>query len=48
MDPFGFFGKWQAIQGTGRFSKDIIKDFIAIINEKLGHKLKPVNSNVKG
>jgi hypothetical protein len=42
MDPFGFFGKWQAIQGTGRFSKDIIKDFIAIINEKLGHQLELV------
>ncbi len=42
MDPFGFFGKWQAIQGTGRVSKEIIKDFIAIINEKLGHQLKPV------
>jgi hypothetical protein len=40
MDPFGFFGKWQAIQGTGRYSKDIIKDFIAIINERLDHQLK--------
>jgi hypothetical protein len=42
MDPFGFFGKWQAIQGTGRYPKDIIKDFIAIINEKLGHQLELV------
>lgn len=39
MDPFGFFGKWQAIQGTGRYPKDIIKDFIDIINKKLGHQL---------
>ncbi|MCK5493974.1 MAG: TIR domain-containing protein [Candidatus Omnitrophica bacterium] len=37
MDPFGFFGKWQAIQGTGRLPKDIVKDFIAIIKEKRGH-----------
>jgi len=42
MDPFGFFGKWQAIEGTGRVPKDIIKDFITIINEKLDHQLKPV------
>lgn len=40
MDPFGFFGKWQAIQGTGRYPKDIVKDFIVIVNEKLGHRLK--------
>ena len=24
MDPFGFFGKWQAIQGSGRYAKDIV------------------------
>jgi len=40
MDPFGFFGKWQAIQGTGRYPNDIIKDFIAVINEKLRYQLK--------
>lgn len=40
MDPFGFFGKLQAIPGTGRYPKDIIKDFISIINEKSGNQLK--------
>lgn len=40
MDPFGFFGKWQAIPGNGRYSKDIIEDFISIANEKLGSQLK--------
>ncbi len=40
MDPFGFFGKRQAIPGNGRYPKDIINDFILIANEKLGTHLK--------
>lgn len=40
MDPFGFFGKWQAIQGTRRYPKDIIQNFIGVINQKLNRQLK--------
>ncbi len=40
MDPFGFFGKWQAIQGSDRYPKQIIEDFVSIVTEKHGLKVK--------
>ncbi len=33
MDPFGFFGKKQAISGNGKMAKDIAKEIIDIIKE---------------
>jgi len=33
MDPFGFFGKKQAIPGTGRIAKDICNDIIEILRK---------------
>lgn len=40
MDPFGFFGKWQAIQGSGRTASEIVVDFIDIANKKLGKNIR--------
>ncbi len=33
MDSFGFFGKRQAVVGTGRIAKDIIRDVVEIIKK---------------
>jgi len=44
MDPFGFFGKWQAIQGSGRYPKEIIEDFVSIATKKHGLKVKQTSA----
>ena len=46
-----FLENGRQFKGLDGFQKILSKTSLAIINEKLGHKLKPqkpVNSNVKG